>query len=104
MWSRAHICRILWHPWLVPHRKLAILYHFHCVIKLGHDKLSKCRCNIVCCGHHGHKKVTKINCELYQATSSSDALAIMLAIVQMCVHVTLVKNAVHVKICIGEGR
>jgi hypothetical protein len=50
------------------------------------------------------KKVTKINCELYQATSSSDALAIMLAIVQTCVHVTLVKNSVHVKICIGEGR
>jgi hypothetical protein len=48
-----------------------ILYHFCCVIKLGHDKLSKCRCNILCCGHCGHKKVTKINCKLYLGFSNN---------------------------------
>jgi hypothetical protein len=25
------------------------------LLKLGHDKLRKCMCNIVCHGHHGHK-------------------------------------------------
>jgi hypothetical protein len=56
MWSRAHIHRILWHPWCLAESQDDFVPF---LLKLGHDKLSKCMCKITCCGHRGHKRWLK---------------------------------------------
>jgi hypothetical protein len=53
MWSQFHINRILWHPCCLAESQDDYVSF---LLKLGHDKLSKCTRKIVSCGHHGHKK------------------------------------------------